>query len=63
MEDISSRIRAKMEAAGLGAAAIRAFLYQYCKLEKNEAGLIPENSISPVGNLSSIEDEAGLGGR
>ena len=25
MEDISSRIRAKMEAAGLGAAAIRAF--------------------------------------
>src|SRR6202162_5977543 len=63
MEDISSRIRAKMEAAGLGAAAIRAFLYQYCKLEKNEAGLIPENSISPVGNLSSIDDEAGLGGR
>jgi UTP--glucose-1-phosphate uridylyltransferase len=61
MEDLSSEIRAKMEAAGLGAAAIRAFLYQYRKLAKNEAGLIPENSISPVGSLSSIDVETGPG--
>src|ERR1700738_752701 len=57
MDDLPSQIRVKMEAAGLGAAAIRAFLYQYAKLEQNEAGLIPESSISPLGTLSSIEDE------
>jgi len=57
MDDLPSLIRAKMEAAGLGVAAIRAFLYQYDKLELNEAGLIPESSISPLGTLSSIEDE------
>jgi UDP-N-acetylglucosamine pyrophosphorylase len=63
MEDLSSQIRAKMERAGLGAAAIRAFLFQYRKLENNEAGLISENSISPVANLTSIDDEAVLGDR
>jgi UTP--glucose-1-phosphate uridylyltransferase len=57
MQDLPSQIRAKMEAAGLSAAAIRAFLYQHRKLEQHEAGLIPENSISPVGGLSSIDDE------
>ena len=57
MDDLPSQIRVKMEAAGLGPAAIRAFLYQYDKLELNEAGLIPESSISPLGPLSSIEDE------
>ena len=57
MDDLPNQIRVKMEAAGLGAAAIRAFLYQYEKLELNEAGLIPESSISPLGTLSSIEDE------
>jgi UTP--glucose-1-phosphate uridylyltransferase len=57
MDDLPTQIRAKMEAAGLGPAAIRAFLYQYDKLENNEAGLIPESSISPLGVLSSIEDE------
>jgi UDP-N-acetylglucosamine pyrophosphorylase len=57
MADLQSQIRTKMEAAGLSPAAIRAFLYQYRKLEKNEAGLIPENSITPLGALSSIEDE------
>jgi UTP--glucose-1-phosphate uridylyltransferase len=57
MEDFPAQIRAKMEAAGLSAAAVRAFLYQYRKVEKNEAGLIPESSISPIADLSSIEDE------
>ena len=52
-----------MRAAGLSAAAIRAFLYQYRKLEQNEAGLIPESSISPLGRLSSIEDETVSGER
>jgi len=46
-----------MAAAKMSAAAIRAFLFQYQKLEQNDAGLIPENSISPLGPLSSIEDE------
>lgn len=57
MDDLPTQIRAKMEAAGLGPAAIRAFLYQYDKLEHNEAGLVPESSISPLGILPSIEDE------
>ena len=57
MDDLPNQIRAKMEAAGLGTAAIRAFLFQYDKLELNEAGLIPESSISPLGTLSSIENE------
>jgi UTP--glucose-1-phosphate uridylyltransferase len=57
MGDLPTQIRAKMETAGLGPAAIRAFLYQYDKLENNEAGLIPESSISPLGILPSIEDE------
>src|ERR1700722_14084345 len=57
MDDLPNLIRAKMEAAGLGTAAIRAFLFQYDKLELNEAGLIPESSISPLGTLSSIENE------
>ncbi len=63
MGDLSNQIVAKMEAAGLSAAAIRAFLYQYDKLEQNEAGLIPESSISPLGKLSSIEDETVSGDR
>jgi UDP-N-acetylglucosamine pyrophosphorylase len=52
-----------MAAAKLSAVAIRAFLYQYQKLEQNDAGLIPENSISPLGPLSSMEDEAAYRGR
>jgi UTP--glucose-1-phosphate uridylyltransferase len=50
-----------MAAAKMSAAAIRAFLFQYQKLEQNDAGLIPENSISPLGPLSSIEDETAYG--
>jgi UTP--glucose-1-phosphate uridylyltransferase len=57
MEDLATQIRNKMGAAGLSAAAIDAFLFQYRKLELNEAGLIPEDSISPVSGLPSIDDE------
>ena len=46
-----------MQAAGMSAVAIHAFLYQYHKLELNEAGLISESSISPLGAVPSIEDE------
>jgi UTP--glucose-1-phosphate uridylyltransferase len=63
MDELPNQIRAKMQAAGLSAAAIRAFLYQYRKLEQNESGLIPESSISPLGRLSSIEDETVSGER
>ncbi|MEY2615002.1 MAG: UTP--glucose-phosphate uridylyltransferase [Verrucomicrobiota bacterium] len=52
-----------MAAAKMSAAAVRAFLFQYQKLEQNDAGLIPENSISPLGPLTSIEDETDYGGQ
>jgi UTP--glucose-1-phosphate uridylyltransferase len=55
MEDTIRQITTKMEAAGLSAPAIQAFLYQYRKLEQSEAGLIPEDSIVPVESLPSIE--------
>ncbi len=57
MEDLRGQIRAKMEAADLSSAAIRAFLFQYDKLAANEAGLIQESDISPVQGLPSIDDE------
>jgi UDP-N-acetylglucosamine pyrophosphorylase len=57
MEDLPEQIRTKMEAAGLSAAAIRAFLFQYAKLAGNDAGLIEESTISPVQSLPSIENE------
>jgi UTP--glucose-1-phosphate uridylyltransferase len=56
MQDTIRQITSKMEAAGLSAPAIQAFLYQYRKLEQREAGLIPEDSIVPVESLPSIED-------
>lgn len=56
MADAISLIRSKMEKAGLSEAAQRAFLHQYQQLVRNETGLIPENSISPVQDLPSVED-------
>jgi UTP--glucose-1-phosphate uridylyltransferase len=56
MQDTIRQITSKMEAAGLSAPAIQAFLYQYRKLEQREAGLIPEDSIVPVESLPFIED-------
>ena len=57
IQDATRQIETKMEAAGLSAAAIRAFLYQYRKLGQNEAGLIPEDSIAPVESLPSIDEQ------
>jgi UTP--glucose-1-phosphate uridylyltransferase len=56
MADAISLIRSKMEKAGLSEPVQRAFLYQYQQLVRKEAGLIPENSISPVQDLPSIGD-------
>ena len=58
MEDNPDLIGTKMEAAGLSAAAIRAFLFQYEKLIRKETGLISEASISPVEHLPAIEEES-----
>jgi UTP--glucose-1-phosphate uridylyltransferase len=55
MEENPGLIRAKMEADGLSAAAIRAFLFQYEKLVQKETGLISEDSISPVECLPADE--------
>jgi UDP-N-acetylglucosamine pyrophosphorylase len=56
MADAISLIRSKMEKAGLSEAARRAFLHQYQQLIRNETGLIPENSITPVQDLPSVKD-------
>ncbi len=58
MPDLPGQIRAKMKAAGLSSAAIRAFLFQYRKLVGNETGLIQESAISPVQGLPSIDEES-----
>ena len=58
MQDASTQVRVKMESAGLSSAAIRAFLHQYEKLAGNETGSIPENSISPIAMLPSIEGQS-----
>src|SRR6266478_1509115 len=57
MADATPKIQAKMETAGLSAAAIQAFLHQYKKVVLNEAGLIPEGSLTPVENLPTITDQ------
>jgi UDP-N-acetylglucosamine pyrophosphorylase len=57
MRDATPKIQAKMEKAGLSAAAIQAFLHQYKKLVLNETGLIPEGSLTPVENLPTLADQ------
>ena len=51
----------KMTAAGMGEAPIRAFRRNYKALLRNESGLIPEEGISPVLNLTSFEEIAAAG--
>lgn len=57
MRDATAEIQAKMQKAGLSAAAIQAFLHQYKKVVLNEAGLIPESSLNPVEDLPTITDQ------
>jgi UDP-N-acetylglucosamine pyrophosphorylase len=57
MADAISRIRSKMEEAGLSQAVQRAFLFQYQQLVQKETGLISESSITPVEDLPSLGDD------
>jgi len=57
MQDATPEIQKKMKDAGLGAAAVQAFLHQYRKVVLHEAGLIPEDSLTPIENLPSIGDQ------
>ncbi len=43
----------KMKGAGMGDAAIRAFRRNYESLMRRESGLIPEDAIAPVENITS----------
>ena len=47
--------REKMEKAGVGEPAIRAFERNYAQLARNETGLIPEAAIQPARDLPSLE--------
>ncbi len=46
----------KMRGDGVAEAAIRAFAHYYRQLEAGETGLMPEDSIEPVTNVTSLED-------
>ncbi len=46
----------KMRAAGMGDAAVRAFERNYRALVRDESGMIPEESISPVESIASHRD-------
>ena len=48
----------KMTAAGMGDAAIRAFRRNYESLLRHESGMIPEDSICPAENLTTLDDLA-----
>jgi UTP--glucose-1-phosphate uridylyltransferase len=50
-----SPFREKMQSAGLSEAAIAAFERSFSLLARNESGLIPESSISPVEELPKYE--------
>lgn len=56
--DTFDEFTAKMTAAGMGDAAIRAFRRNYESLLRQESGLIPEDSIDPAGGLACFEDLA-----
>jgi UTP--glucose-1-phosphate uridylyltransferase len=49
----------KMSGAGMGEAAIRAFRRNFESLMRRESGLIPEEAISPVEEIPSLESIAG----
>ncbi len=56
MQDATALIREAMERAGLGPIAIRAFLFQYAKLVRNESADLPEDVIEPIPLLPSIAE-------
>ena len=54
--DFFPEFAAKMQAAGIGDAAIRAFRNTYENLTRGRTGLIPENALEPVTELPALED-------
>ena len=46
----------KMEAEGMPEAAIDTFKHYYEQLESGETGMLPEDSIEPVEDVTSFED-------
>jgi UDP-N-acetylglucosamine pyrophosphorylase len=54
-----SEFAAKMRAAGVNEAAIRAFEYSYRELLEGETGLIPEQTLEPVEELPRMEEVVG----
>src|SRR6478609_9539550 len=46
----------KMEAEGIPQAAIDTFRHYYEQLESGETGMLPEDSIEPVEDVTSLED-------
>src|SRR3954454_8443645 len=46
----------KMEAEGIPQAAIDTFRHYYEQLESGETGMLPEDSIEPVEDVTSFED-------
>src|SRR5258707_4342088 len=49
-------IETKIRSAGISEVAIKAFLYQYQKLLRNDTGLIPEEAIEPIAQLPHLEE-------
>jgi UTP--glucose-1-phosphate uridylyltransferase len=57
MSSAISAIENKMRTAGMSQVAIEAFLFQYRKLLRNEAGLIPESTIEPIDRLPALPED------
>jgi UDP-N-acetylglucosamine pyrophosphorylase len=56
MSEGAALIEKKMRSAGLSEVAIQAFLFQYQKLLDNDTGLISEEAIEPIAELSSLNE-------
>lgn len=56
LNDGTKLVEGKMRKAGISPAAIDAFLFQYRKLLERDTGLIPEDSISPIEQLPTLDD-------
>ncbi len=61
-QDIIQAIRAKMRAAGVAGATIDAFLAAVDKVAAGDRGQIPESTIAPVEQLTSLESLPPAGG-
>ena len=57
MSEGVSVIEKKMRTAGMSQVAIEAFLFQFRKLLRNDAGLIPESGIEPIDRLPVLPED------